>query len=60
MTGRPRRYVTWPAIYLERLTVRVDGKIQYELKNLFRRGRLRITMCPFCGGTMRVIVSLFS
>ena len=35
------RYVTRPAICLDRLTVRVDGKIQYELKNLFRRGRHR-------------------
>ena len=30
------RYVTRPAICLDRLTVRFDGKIQYELKNPFR------------------------
>ena len=41
VTRRPRSYVTRPAICLDRLTVRVDGKIQYELKNLFRRGRHR-------------------
>jgi hypothetical protein len=35
------RYVTRPAICLDRLTVRVDGKIQYELKNPFCRGRHR-------------------
>jgi ribosomal protein S27E len=35
------RYVTRPAICLDRLTIRADGKIQYELKNPFRRGRHR-------------------
>ena len=36
------RYVTRPAICLERLTVRTDGKIQYELKNPFRNGTTHI------------------
>jgi len=36
------RYVTGPAICLERLTVRTDGKIQYELKNPFRNGTTHI------------------
>ena len=35
------RYVTRPAICLERLTVRADGQIQYELKNPFSGGRHR-------------------
>ena len=35
------RYVTRPAICLERLTVRADGKVQYKLKNSFRGGRHR-------------------
>jgi hypothetical protein len=30
-----------PAICKDRLTVRADGRIQYELKNPFRRGRHR-------------------
>jgi hypothetical protein len=36
------RYVTRPAICLERLTVRADGQIQYELKNPFRDGTTHI------------------
>jgi hypothetical protein len=37
-------FVTRPAICLERLTVRADGQIQYELKNLFRGGRRGISL----------------
>ncbi len=40
------RYITRPAICLERLTVRVDGKIQYELKNPFRNGTTHILFTP--------------
>jgi len=40
------RYVTRPAICLERLTVRTDGKIQYELKNPFRNGTTHILFSP--------------
>ena len=40
------RYVTRPAICLERLTVRADGKIQYELKNPFRNGTTHILFSP--------------
>ena len=40
------RYVTRPAIFLDRLTVRVDGKIQYELKNPFRNGTTHILYSP--------------
>jgi hypothetical protein len=40
------RYVTRPAICLDRLTVRVDGKIQYELKNPFRNGTTHILFSP--------------
>ena len=40
------RYVTRPAICLERLTVRVDGKIQYELKKPFRNGTTHILFSP--------------
>jgi hypothetical protein len=40
------RYVTRPAISLERLTVRADGKIQYELKNPFRDGTTHILFSP--------------
>ncbi len=36
LTRRPRSHVTRPAICLERLTVRADGKVQYKLKNPFR------------------------
>jgi hypothetical protein len=39
LTGRPLRYVTRPAIYLERLKIRSDNKVQYELKNPFSGGR---------------------
>jgi hypothetical protein len=46
MTRRPRRYVTRPAICLDRLTVRVDGKIQYELNNPFRNGTTHILFSP--------------
>ena len=42
------RYVTRPAICLDRLIVRADGKIQYELKNPFRGGRHRIALRIFC------------
>ena len=40
------RYVTRPAICLDRLTARVDGKIQYELKNPFRNGTTHILFSP--------------
>ena len=40
------RYVTRPAICLDRLTIRVDGKIQYELKNPFRNGTRHILFSP--------------
>jgi hypothetical protein len=40
------RYVTRPAICLERLTVRDDGKIQYELKNPFSDGTTHILFSP--------------
>ena len=40
------RYVTRTAICLERLTVRTDGKIQYELKNPFRNGTTHILFSP--------------
>ena len=46
LTRRPRRYVTRPAICLDRLTVRADGKIQYELKNPFRDGTTHILFSP--------------
>ena len=55
---RLSRYVIRPAICLERLTVKADGQIQYELKYPFRRGRLRITLCPLCGGTTGVIADI--
>ena len=45
------RYVTRPAICLERLTVRADGKIQYELKNPFRG-------VPPPDGTTHILFSL--
>lgn len=40
------RYVTRPAICLERLTVRNDGQIQYALKNPFRNGTTHILFSP--------------
>ncbi|MBT6569617.1 MAG: hypothetical protein HON21_03150 [Gammaproteobacteria bacterium] len=40
------RYVTRPAICLDRLIVRADGKIQYELKNPFRNGTTHILFSP--------------
>ena len=40
------RYVTRPAICLERLKVRADSKIQYELKNPFRDGTTHILFSP--------------
>ena len=40
------RYVTRPAICLDRLTVRSDGKIQYELKNPFSDGTTHILFSP--------------
>ncbi|MDC1298461.1 transposase, partial [Pseudomonadales bacterium] len=40
------RYVTRPAICLERLTARSDGQIQYELKNPFRNGTTHILFSP--------------
>ncbi len=46
LTRRPRRYVTRPAICLERLTVRADGQIQYELKNPFSNGTTHILFSP--------------
>jgi hypothetical protein len=40
------RYVTRPAICLERLKVRADGQIQYELKNPFSNGTTHILFSP--------------
>ncbi len=40
------RYVTRPAICLERLTVRADDQIQYELKNPFRDATTHILFSP--------------
>ena len=40
------RYVTRPAICLERLTIRADGQIQYELKNPFSDGTTHILFSP--------------
>jgi hypothetical protein len=40
------RYVTRPAICLDRLTVRADDKIQYELKNPFRDVTTHILFSP--------------
>jgi hypothetical protein len=40
------RYVTRPAICLERLTVRADRQIQYELKNPFSDGTTHILFSP--------------
>ena len=40
------RYVTRPAICLERLMVRTDGQIQYELKHPFRNGTTHILFSP--------------
>ena len=40
------RYVTRPAICLDRLIVRADGKIQYELKNPFRNGTTHMLFSP--------------
>ena len=40
------RYVTRPAICLERLKVRADSKIQYELKNPFKDGTTHILFSP--------------
>jgi ribosomal protein S27E len=40
------RYVTRPAICLDRLTDRFDGKIQYELKNPFSNGTTHILFSP--------------
>jgi hypothetical protein len=40
-TKRSRRYITRPTIRLELLTIRTDGKIQYEPKNPYRGGRHR-------------------
>jgi len=45
------RYVTRPAICLERFTVRADGKIQYELKHPFRG-------VPPPDGTTHILFSL--
>ncbi|MBL4679700.1 MAG: transposase, partial [Pseudomonadales bacterium] len=39
-------YVTRPAICLDRLIVRADGKIQYELKNPFRNGTTHMLFSP--------------
>ena len=40
------RYVTRLAICLDRLIVRADGKIQYELKNPFRNGTTHMLFSP--------------
>ncbi len=43
------RYVSRPAICLDRLTSRADGQVQYQLD---------ITICPRCGGRLRVIADI--
>ena len=40
------RYVTRPAICLERLTLRADGQVQYQLKHPFRDGTTHILFSP--------------
>ena len=40
------RYITRPAICLDRLNVNDDGQIQYELKNPFRNGATHILFSP--------------
>jgi len=40
------RYVTRPAICLERLTTNIDGKVSYELKHPFRDGTTHILFTP--------------
>jgi len=40
------RYVTRPAICLERLSTTIDGKISYELKHPFRDGTTHILFSP--------------
>ena len=40
------RYITRPAICLDRLNVKNDGQIQYELKNPFRNGTTHILFSP--------------
>ena len=40
------RYITRPAICLDRLNVKNDGQIQYELKNPFRNGATHILFSP--------------
>ena len=43
---RPHPYVTRPAICLERLTVRANGQIQYELKNPLSDGTTHVLFSP--------------
>ena len=40
------RYVTRPAICLERLTTNIDGKVSYELKHPFRDGTTHVLFTP--------------
>ena len=40
------RYITRPAICLDRLNIHNDGQIQYELKNPFRNGTTHILFSP--------------
>ena len=40
------RYVTRSAVCLDRLTIRANDKIQYELKNPFRNGTTHILFSP--------------
>ena len=40
------RYVTRPAICLERLTLRNDGQVQYQLKHPFRDGTTHVLFSP--------------
>ena len=40
------RYVSWPAICLDRLTSRADGQVQYQLKHPFRDGTTHMVFSP--------------
>ena len=40
------RYVTRPAICLDRLTLRADGQVQYQLKHPFRDGATHMLFSP--------------
>jgi hypothetical protein len=36
--GAPRSYITRPAICIDRLRLREDGQVQYQLKRSFSNG----------------------